>query len=219
MVTACVLGLVLVGSVGGWFADTRCPENFDPIGMTLDQVRAAGCYVEDPPPYVTAFLNGDYVTAMRLIRPLADQGNAYAQYELGSMYVNGQGVPEDYAEAAKWFRLAADQGNAKAQFGLGLMYYNGRGVVQNYAEAMKWYRRAADQNFSAAQNNEKHMYLDGYSVPKDDVSAYMWLNLAAADFATLQQKVETSLELLMTPSQIVEAQKLAREWEAKPASR
>ena len=47
-------------------------------------------------------------------KPLADQGHAYAQYNLGWMYANGEGVPEDDAEAVRWLRLAADQGLAEA---------------------------------------------------------------------------------------------------------
>src|SRR5436309_3203198 len=65
---------------------------------------------------------GDDATALRLIRPLADQGNAEAQYNLAIMYFTGQGVPKDYAEAAKWFRLAAEQGHAGAQYALGVMF-------------------------------------------------------------------------------------------------
>ena len=88
---------------------------------------------------------GDYATALRLFRPLADQGDALAQYNLGVMYSNGQGVPQNYAEAMKWYRLAANQGDADAQYNLGVMYDNGQGVPQDYAEAVKWYRLAADQ--------------------------------------------------------------------------
>jgi TPR repeat protein len=78
----------------------------------------------------------DYATALRLWRPLANQGVARAQYFLGVMYDRGQGVPQDYAEALKWYRLAADQGVVSAQTTLGIMYRTGRGVPQDYAEAL-----------------------------------------------------------------------------------
>ena len=81
---------------------------------------------------------GDYAAAMRILRPLAEQGNAYAQALLGGMYSLGQGVPQNYAEAARWYRLAADQGNAEAQNNLGIMYANGRGVPQNSVQAYMW---------------------------------------------------------------------------------
>jgi tetratricopeptide (TPR) repeat protein len=93
---------------------------------------------------VAAHERGDYATALRLWRPLAEQGTADAQYKLGVMYAKGRGFPQDYAEAAKWFRLAAEQGDADAQFDLGFMYERGEGVPQDYAEAVKWWRKAAE---------------------------------------------------------------------------
>ena len=63
---------------------------------------------------LTAYEKADYTTALRLWRPLAEQGNARAQFNLGLMYANGRGVPQDYAQAVKWYRLAADQGIADA---------------------------------------------------------------------------------------------------------
>ncbi len=64
-----------------------------------------------------AYQRGDYATALRLLRPLAEQGDAAAQNNLGVISANGRGVPQDDAEAAKWFRLAAEQGLVEAQFG------------------------------------------------------------------------------------------------------
>lgn len=88
---------------------------------------------------------GDYAQAIKILRPLAAQGNADAQTSLGSMYRIGWGVTQDYQEAAKWYRQAAAQGNADAQFGLGWMYYYGNGVTQDDQEALKWLRQAAVQ--------------------------------------------------------------------------
>ena len=76
---------------------------------------------------------------MRLLRPLADQGNADAQFEVGNMYLKGRGVPQDYAQAAVWLRAAADQGNAKGKINLGWMYESSHGVTQDYALAVTWY--------------------------------------------------------------------------------
>src|SRR5438874_281250 len=59
---------------------------------------------------LAAYRRDDFATAMRLLRPLADQGDAVAQARLGLLYQLGEGVPQDYAEAVKWYRLAADQG-------------------------------------------------------------------------------------------------------------
>lgn len=80
----------------------------------------------------------------------ADQGDVTAQSQLGFMYANGKGVPQDYVEAVKWLLLAANQGDARAQFNLGIMYHSGRGVPQDAAEAVKWYHLSASQGFAPA---------------------------------------------------------------------
>jgi uncharacterized protein len=71
---------------------------------------------------VAAYNRGDYATAYRLLRPLAEHGDAEAQFYLGVQYNFGYGVPQSYDEAAKWYRKAADQGDATAQFNLGKLY-------------------------------------------------------------------------------------------------
>jgi hypothetical protein len=101
---------------------------------------------------IAAIIRGDYATAFRLLRPLADQGNGAAQNLVGTMYGNGWGVAENDAEALKWFRKAADQGNADAQYSLGQIYQNGWGVQKDFAEAKKWYLRAANQGNPAARS-------------------------------------------------------------------
>src|SRR5262249_33205656 len=69
-----------------------------------------------------AYRKGDYATALRLWRPLADAGNSDAQFRLGFLYHQGQGVPQDHAAAAAWYRKAAEQGNKWAQYLLGVLY-------------------------------------------------------------------------------------------------
>ncbi len=80
---------------------------------------------------VDAYERGDYETALKEFRPLAEQGYASAQSNLGLMYDNGQGVSQDYQEAVKWYRRAAEQGLAIAQSNLGVGYDRGRGVPQD----------------------------------------------------------------------------------------
>ena len=128
---------------------------------------------------VDAYKRGDYGTALKEWRPLAEQGNVSAQYNLGIMYAKGQGVPQDDTEAMKWYRLAAEQGHAMAQLNLGVMYNDGQGV------------------------------------PKDYVLAHMWVNLAAAKGVKKAVKARDLLEILMTPAQLAEAKRLAREWKPK----
>ena len=86
---------------------------------------------------------GDFATALREWKPLAEQGNADAQGSLGVMYRNGHGVLQDYKTAVKWSTLAAEQGNATAQTNLGVMYVLGLGVVQDNVYAHMWGNIAA----------------------------------------------------------------------------
>jgi TPR repeat protein len=89
-----------------------------------------------------AYNQGDYGTALQEWRPQAEQGDAGAQLNLGYMYSNGYGVPQDHKEAIKWYRRAAEQGSDRAQYNLGLMYDGGYGVPQDYVQAHMWYNIA-----------------------------------------------------------------------------
>jgi uncharacterized protein len=87
----------------------------------------------------------DFAQNIKLFRPLAEKGNAIAQYNLGVMYASGQGVRRDYRQGLKWYRLAAAQGNALAQNNLGLMYAKGQGVKPDKLRAHMWLSLAAAQ--------------------------------------------------------------------------
>ncbi len=102
-------------------------------------------YGQDFQKGLDAYDSGDYATALRGWRPLAEQGHAKAQFNLGVMYDKGTGVAQDDAEAVRLYRLAAEQGYARAQFNLGTMYDNGEGVAQDDAEAHMWFNLAAAQ--------------------------------------------------------------------------
>ena len=99
---------------------------------------------------VSALDDGDYPTALREFSLAAEQGFASAQNNLGVMYENGLGVPQNYAEAARLYRLAAEQGDASAQYNLGVMYGNGQGLPQNYQLAYMWFSRAAAKGVERA---------------------------------------------------------------------
>jgi TPR repeat protein len=159
-----------------------------------------------------AYERGDFATAERLFRPLAEHGNAIAQYNLGVMYYKGEGVHQSYPDAVFWYRHAAWQGDASAQLELGVMCYKGQGTLQNYAEALTWFRKAADQGSAQAQINLGAIYANGQGVPQDYIHAHMWLSLAAAKSETRAVELRDIVAAKMTAAQIAEAQKLAREW-------
>ncbi len=163
---------------------------------------------------------GDHARALRLWRPLAEQGNPRAQNNLGEMYRNGHGVPQDYVEAMRWYRKAADRGHAFAQANLGAMYANGDGVPQDYAEAARWFRKAADQGHATAQYNLGVVYANGWGVRRTYVQAHMWFSLAAAqasrpDTRDTANGWRDAVAAKMTAAQIAEAERLAREWKPK----
>ena len=93
---------------------------------------------------LTAYEQSDYQTAFKLWLPLAEQGNADAQFNLGLMYYNGRGVKQDDFEAVKWYRKAAEQGNVYAQFIVGGSYLLGKGVQVNKSLAKEWFGKACD---------------------------------------------------------------------------
>jgi TPR repeat protein len=163
-----------------------------------------------------AYIRADYATALRIWRPLAEQGNADAQSNLGVMYFEGQGVPQDHAEAIKWFRLAAAQGLDDAQDYLGIMYTQGKGVPQDHAAAVGWFRQAAAQGHGSGQSNLGVMYSKGLGVARDPVLALMWWSLAVQNGYVNASKFRDQIAPLLTPEQIAEAQRLAREWKPAP---
>ncbi len=98
-----------------------------------------------------AYDRGDDATALKEFRALGEQGNAGAQFILGAMYENGEGVPQDDKEAVRWYRLAAAQGHARGQYNLGLMYAEGQGVPQDDVQAHMWLNLAAAQGHEDAR--------------------------------------------------------------------
>ena len=99
----------------------------------------------------------DDVSDFRENLQAAEQGNAAAQFNLGVMYENGQGVRQDYAQAVQWYRKASEQGDAQAQFNLGGMYAEGRGVRQDLALAQEWYGKACQNGDQKACDNYQRL--------------------------------------------------------------
>ena len=91
----------------------------------------------------------NYSEAFKFCSVAAEQGHAEAQFNLGVMYDNGQGVKQDYFKAVEWYQKAADQGQSDAQFNLGLLYYDGEGVRQNYTKAKEYFGLACDNKDQA----------------------------------------------------------------------
>jgi|GEM_PF-3814672 len=114
-------------------------------------VLAGPAHSNPPGEEEAAHDQGDYSEALRLLQPLAEHGNAEAQFQLGQMYIFGEGVPKDLEEGFRWVRRAAEQGHPKAEFQVGQMYYFGKGVPEDLQEGLTWVRKAAKQGHAGAR--------------------------------------------------------------------
>lgn len=144
-----------------------------------------------------AHLRGDFETAFAEWSETAEEGDARAQYGLGIMYRNGDGVEEDAVKAAEWLIKSADQGFAGAQFNLGVMYQKGAGVERDDTIAAKFYEAAAIQGLAQAQYNLGVLHQLGMGVDRDLVEAYVWFTMAGLQGnivgATASDRINLSL--------------------------
>ncbi|MBI5821895.1 MAG: protein kinase [Verrucomicrobia bacterium] len=150
--------------------------------------------------------------AMEWYRKAVEQGDATGQLWLANCYSGWKGVPRDDAEAFKWLRKSADAGCVAAQQRLGFCYFNGKGVDEDRKESVKWYRKAAEQGERFSQLHLGSYYRYGEGVHKDHVQAHKWFSLAAAQGFDWVREYLDEIEKEMTPEQIAEAKRLAREF-------
>ncbi|MCY4593156.1 MAG: tyrosine-type recombinase/integrase [Alphaproteobacteria bacterium] len=164
-----------------------------PFALALTVLATLPAAAQTVDEALTAFKRGDYATALRGFRTLAEQGDAIAQLGLGGMYSVGKGVPQDDVEAVRWYRRAAEQGDATAQYALGYMYDKGKGVPRDFAEAARWWRLSAEQGFAFAQFELGAMYQKGKGMPvtRDPAKKYAevvrWWRLSAEQGHTSAQ--------------------------------
>jgi TPR repeat protein len=168
---------------------------------------------------MAAYHAKDYAKAAELWRPLAEGGNATAQYFLGTLFAEGWGVARNDATAFMWFQKAAEAGNAAAQYNVGASYAAGNGVAKSYADAAKWFRRAADQGMPFAQLNLGLLYAAGNGVARDNVEALKWLELALQGLPAGESAMDVAHAIQdvagkMTRDQIDEARLREQDWKA-----
>ena len=180
-------------------------------GLTLSFLLSSGvASAADFNKGTQAMNSGDYKTAMAELKPLAEQGDASSQYNVGIMYEYGYGVPENDKTAVKWYTRAAEQGMPHARFNLGVMYDNGTGVPENDKTAVKWYTLAAKWGLASAQSNLGVMYSKGEGVLTDTKRAYMWYNLASYNGEKIAGENKDNIAKQMTPADISKAQDMSR---------
>lgn len=129
------------------------------------------------PEAVKALIAGDYATADKEMRPLAEAGDAYAQVLLGRMYRDPRNPDRDPAEALGWFRRAADAGSGEARYWIGLMQATGQGTEKDPAQAIESWRQSADAGYGPALGALAVAYASGVGIEKDMIEAVRWARL------------------------------------------
>ena len=146
---------------------------------TSDSVDISSSQSESVMTSVIHSQSRDQIREFQIMLSAAQKGSSEAQFNLGAMYVKGQGVKQDFTQAVYWYLKAAEQGDAGAQFSLGAMYTKGLGVKRDQTEAFNWYRKAAEQGHAGAQFNLGLMYEKGQGVEQDYAQAVNWYRKAA----------------------------------------
>ncbi|MBO1926332.1 SEL1-like repeat protein [Thiomicrorhabdus sp. 6S2-11] len=146
---------------------------------------------------VKAFQKEDYQRAYDEWLPLAEDGVAQAQSNLGLMYDVGTGVKQDFAKAIQWYQKAAEQNNVNAQYNLAVIYYQGKGVAVNYQKGFVLLQAAAKEGHSSAQNDLGWVYENGVGIDKDFAKAEFWYQLALENKHSLALENLTNLRSKM----------------------
>ena len=133
------------------------------------------------------YFAGEYKKAAKWFKKSAEQGVALAQFNLGLMYYEGEGVAQNYVQAIYWFKKSAEQGYASAQYNLGVMHDKGQGVAQNNTQAIYWYKKSAEQGVALAQFNLGWMYYKGDGVARSYAQAHYWFKRSAEQGDALAQ--------------------------------
>jgi hypothetical protein len=146
-----------------------------------------------------AYHAGNYQGAVLEWTPIAEAGDARAQYNLGWMHANGKGTPQDFKAAIEWYTKSAQQGYVNAQYNLGNLYLRGQGASQNDYLAFSWFIKAAEQGDAPAQYNLGRMYLLGKGEDKNILEARFWIKQAIENddeyIGTLAQQVWDDFKL------------------------
>jgi TPR repeat protein len=149
---------------------------FAAAALTLGSLAASADALQDG---ARAFQGGQYNRALAIWHPLAVQGNSTAQNNLGIMYLDGKGVPQNTSEAVRYLSLSAAAGSSLGQNNLGGLYRDGKGVPRDYNKAMQWFSASASQGNAAGMHNLGLMYEMGQGMKPEPFHAWMWYALAA----------------------------------------
>lgn len=143
-----------------------------------------------------------------------DNGFVGAYYNLGEIYLQGRGVAKDRMKGLDFLTKAANGGDMTATFALGAVYEQGQEADKDLAKAEFWYRKGVELGFFMCQYNLGRMYAGGLGVPQDFVEAYKWAELAAESGPPDAKILRDFLQPKLSAAQLVEAERLIRDWKA-----
>ena len=155
--------------------------------------------------------NKDYETAFNEWLPLAKEGDAWAQYNIGQMYRQGHGLESNSEIAFEWYLKAAKQGLGIAQFAVAASYSNADGVAKDYNEAFKWFNLSARQQNYSAQYQLGRIYYYGAGKEKNNILSHMWVNIASFNGSNDAKDFLISLSEKLDPSDKIIAREMARD--------
>lgn len=187
------------------------------IGAIVATLLAAGTARADFSAGWESYEKADFFGAARAWLPLAEEGDARAQYALAILLLRGRGFDRNAAGAAVLLAPAAAAGHPEAAYALAILYQDGDGVRADRREAARLYRIAADAGYGPAQNNLGLLYALGDGIAKDALAAHVWFSLAArgGDEGAVRNRDRMALEL--NPAQTVESARRLQAW-TQPAT-
>src|SRR3954447_4846469 len=142
---------------------------------------------------IEAWQRADYSAAVAIWRPLAENGDADAAFNLGQAYRLGRGVPTNLSAAKTWFERAARQNHVDAQTTLGLLLFQSG----DQAEGLKWLKAAAEQGEARALLVYGTALFNGDGVPQDPVLGYAYVSRAAAQGLPAARDTLAQLDQIM----------------------
>lgn len=126
-----------------------------------------------------AYEKKEFSRAMKIALSLAQQGIANAEYLVGAMYLEGEGVENDFGKAFTWFSKAAEHGDADGQVALARMYRNGLGTQRDFPQALRWFGEAANSGSSEGAFEMANMFFSGEGTPQNYSEAVRWFKVSA----------------------------------------
>lgn len=160
-----------------------------------------------------AYQTRDYETALRILRPLAENdSDPKAQILIGKMYARGYGVGQDKAEALRWYTLAADHGDPDAIMNLGDQYQSGAVVARDFEKAETLFRMSAEQGHMMSQVRLVYLYLGGEFSPDDALEAYAWTVVLESRGVSIGREMRGQVMAAMTRDSTEKGVALAKQY-------